>query len=313
MASGPSVSETPSARTTNSSPPRRPDGVAGAQQADEPAGHGLEEAVPGLVAQRVVGVLEVVEVDEEGGHRVAGPPRPDQHLVGPVQDELAVGQSGQRVVQGTVGQELLELLPLGDVADVGRRSRPPTGRSSWLEMTASTSRRCRPGGASGTRARPCPTRPGTRRPRRSRSVVLVVAGGRSRWPRVPTRASGAVAEELARRRGTGTGRRPRSSMIMVTSEEFWISERKRSSLRRTAASASSFCSMVAPAIRITKKRTKAPMMVRATDWPDGELGRAASPSRCPTRPTAMPTRLHTVTGQPAREPHLAMTSRAMKA
>ena len=47
-----------------------------------------------------------------------------------------------------------------------------------------------------------------------------------------------------------------------------MSERKRSSLNRRVVSASSFCSiavsfcsMMAPAIRMTKKRTKAPMTV----------------------------------------------------
>jgi hypothetical protein len=71
------------------------------------------------MAEGVVGVLEVVEVHEEGGHRVAVAARPHQHLVGPVEDELAVGQAGQRIVQCPVGQQLLELLPLGDVPDVG--------------------------------------------------------------------------------------------------------------------------------------------------------------------------------------------------
>ena len=47
-----------------------------------------------------------------------GPPGPGQHLLGPVEDELPVGQSGQGVVEGPVGQEGLELLALGDVADV---------------------------------------------------------------------------------------------------------------------------------------------------------------------------------------------------
>ena len=42
---------------------------------------------------------------------------------------------------------------------------------------------------------------------------------------------------------------------MVVSDEFWMSERKRSS-------AFSFSSMVAPAIRTMKKRTNAPMMAK---------------------------------------------------
>ena len=116
---GPSAREIPSARMTNSSPPRRPTVSLERSSADQPAGHRLEEPVPGLVAERVVGVLEVVEVDEEGGHRLAVAPGPHQHPVGPVEDQLAVGQPGQRVVQGPVGEQLLELLALGDVPHVG--------------------------------------------------------------------------------------------------------------------------------------------------------------------------------------------------
>ena len=51
-----------------------------------------------------------------------------------------------------------------------------------------------------------------------------------------------------------------------------MSERKRSSLRRSVVSASSFCaiaisfcSMMAAAIRMTKKRTKAPITVSEAD------------------------------------------------
>ena len=73
-------------------------------------------------------------------------------------------------------------------------------------------------------------------------------------------------------------------MIMVTSEEFWISERNRSSLSRTAASASSFCSMVAPAIRMMKKRTNTPMMERAVAWAK-ERRDGSQPCQMPSSPT----------------------------
>ena len=45
-----------------------------------------------------------------------------------------------------------------------------------------------------------------------------------------------------------------------------MSERNRSSDRRVVASARSFCSMVAPAMRITKNRTNAPIRARALVW-----------------------------------------------
>lgn len=101
-------------------------------------------------------------------------------------------------------------------------------------------------------------------------------------------------------------------MMVVTSEEFWINERKRSSLSRAAPSASSFCSMVAPAMRTTKTRTNAPMTVTAVAWPTGSIV-GSQPSQMASSPTDMPTSVQTTTASQEREPHLAMTLRAMKA
>ena len=92
------------------------DGVVGAQGAVEALGDHLEQLVAGVVAEGVVDLLEVVEVDEHQGatlaaqavlHRLAGDP-PEQ---------LAVGQAGERVVQGLV-------LVLGGVPAQSPR-RPP--------------------------------------------------------------------------------------------------------------------------------------------------------------------------------------------
>ena len=55
----------------------------------------------------------------------------------------------------------------------------------------------------------------------------------------------------------------RLGRIIVTSEEFWMSDRKRSSLRSRVAWTSSFCSMMAPTIRMTKSSTNAPITVSA--------------------------------------------------
>ena len=105
---------------------------------------------------------------------------------------------------------------------------------------------------------------------------------------------------------------PSPSMIMVTSDEFWISERKRSSLSRTATSASSFCSMVAPAMRTMKNRTNTPMMVRAVAW--AEVSRDGShPCQMATPPTPMAKKLHRATGPQHQDPAPAMSARATKA
>ncbi len=71
------------------------------------------------MTERVVCVLEVVEVDEVGGDRITHPPRAEEHLLSPVEDQLAIRQTGQRVVQRPVRQQRLELLALGDVTHVG--------------------------------------------------------------------------------------------------------------------------------------------------------------------------------------------------
>ena len=83
-----------------------PDGVG------EAVGHGQEEFVAGLVAEGVVDELEVVEVDEQHRHRRFGPVQlVPQHLP----QEAPVGEAGEAVVGGVVGQGLLQEAALGDV------------------------------------------------------------------------------------------------------------------------------------------------------------------------------------------------------
>ena len=66
---------------------------------------------------------------------------------------------------------------------------------------------------------------------------------------------------------------PCPSMTMVVSDECWMRERNRSSLRRIDDSASSFCSIVAPAMRMMNTRMNAPMaasaLARDTDSSEG--------------------------------------------
>ena len=83
-----------------------PDGVG------EPVGHGQEELVARLVAEGVVDELEVVEVDEQHRHRRL---RPGELLAQRLPQQAPVGEAGQAVVGGVVGQGLLEEAALGDV------------------------------------------------------------------------------------------------------------------------------------------------------------------------------------------------------
>jgi hypothetical protein len=75
--------------------PQSTHGVTGAQHVRQADRHRAEKLVPRLVAERVVGVLEVVEIDEAQRHRAGLAPGPQQHLLGPVQRQLPVGQPGE--------------------------------------------------------------------------------------------------------------------------------------------------------------------------------------------------------------------------
>ena len=98
----------------------------------------------------------------------------------------------------------------------------------------------------------------------------------------------------------------------MVSDEFWTSERKRSSLVRTEASACSFCSLVAPAMRMTKTRTKAPMRPSVSAFARSRND-GIQPCQMPSCPTVMPTTLQKVAIRHVRDPLRAMFSRATKA
>ena len=87
----------PSIRIANSSPPSRD-----------------QELVSCPVAHRVVDELEVVEVDQEDAH---DPVRPDgQCPLDAVPEQHPVREPGERVVARPVGELLLQLPLIGDVA-----------------------------------------------------------------------------------------------------------------------------------------------------------------------------------------------------
>src|SRR5436305_8724864 len=78
-------------------------------------GDARDELVASLVPERVVDVLEVVEVEEQDGTALAVAPGV-RHLTRELADETAaVEQAGERVVVGEVLEVAGELLPLLDV------------------------------------------------------------------------------------------------------------------------------------------------------------------------------------------------------
>ncbi len=113
-----------------------------AQVADvalDPLGHLLQQLIADVVAQRVVDVLEQIQIDEQ--HRDTGA------AMGGVGDRLrqrlveleAVGQGGQRVVMRQIGHARAERALLGDVAQDHDRSHqavvvPVQGRDGALHQ-----------------------------------------------------------------------------------------------------------------------------------------------------------------------------------
>ena len=67
----------------------------------------LQQLVAGVVAERVVDLLEAVEVHDQHGHAAAvAAARPRGRVLDAVAEQRAVGQAGERVVQRLVLVEL---------------------------------------------------------------------------------------------------------------------------------------------------------------------------------------------------------------
>nr|GEU28653.1 hypothetical protein [Tanacetum cinerariifolium] len=84
------------------------DGIDAAHAAHQPLRRLAQQQVAHVVAQRVVDVLETVEVDEQHGHHAVVTARRRQRLVQPIEQQHAVGQVGQHVVLGQVAGAGLE-------------------------------------------------------------------------------------------------------------------------------------------------------------------------------------------------------------
>ena len=82
-----------------------------AQRRRQRAGHALQQLVADPVAERVVDVLEAVEVDEQHADAAAAALRLRDRLRQPLVQQQPVGQAGQRVARRHVLQPLLGLDP----------------------------------------------------------------------------------------------------------------------------------------------------------------------------------------------------------
>ena len=79
-------------------------GVAGPQRSGQSRRQRNEELVAGLVAADVIDQLEVVEVHEQHRELGARAPGPGQRVLEAVQEQRPVGQPGERIVVGLVGE-----------------------------------------------------------------------------------------------------------------------------------------------------------------------------------------------------------------
>ena len=93
-------------------------GVGRAQAALEPLAHLEQQLVARRVTEGVVDRLEVVEVHEQHGDRLVLPRLTLEGVRDAVVEQRPVRERRHRVVEGLVGELLLELLALGHVAGV---------------------------------------------------------------------------------------------------------------------------------------------------------------------------------------------------
>ena len=84
----------------------------------QPLRGGLQQPVADVVAERVVHVLEVVEVDHQDRQPVLGAPRERDRMLDAVAEQAPVREQRQRVVERELAELVLERLALGHVAQV---------------------------------------------------------------------------------------------------------------------------------------------------------------------------------------------------
>ena len=92
-------------------------GVRFANAGSDPLGHRDQQIVAREMAKRIVDVLEVVEIDQQQGHRLATSAGLGDSVLQAVVQQDPIGQTGQRVVVRHVVDLLLRPLALGDVVE----------------------------------------------------------------------------------------------------------------------------------------------------------------------------------------------------
>ena len=93
-------------------------GVARGEPLGEPAGADAQQLVARGMAERVVDLLEVVEVEEEDGEALLRGRAGVERVLEPVDEQRAVREVGQRVVERAVGEPVLQRDAVRHVARV---------------------------------------------------------------------------------------------------------------------------------------------------------------------------------------------------
>ena len=93
-------------------------GVGRADACRDALSHLEQDPVADGVTEAVVDGLEVVEIDEQHGHAHAVAQRPRDRVADALVEQRPIGEVGDGIVEGLVGELLLERLALGDVAAV---------------------------------------------------------------------------------------------------------------------------------------------------------------------------------------------------
>ncbi len=197
-------------------------GVGGARGLDDALRHRLQQAVAGVVAERVVDVLEVVQIEEHDRDRALAALRERQCVLHAVAEQVAVGEQRQRIVEGQLAQLLLERLALADVAEVERqalhrRVLAEVAADALDDVSACCRARC-----AAPPARPC--RMGWRRPRRGTSAAARASSPPHSSGRFLPAMSSGLRPRVRSEAGEAKRSTPSAATIMMTSEALAISE-----------------------------------------------------------------------------------------
>ncbi len=82
------------------------DRIGRAQRVAQARRHFLQHLIAGVMPERVVDLLEAIEIEQQHGEALVIAMRAQDRLLQPIEEQRAVGQVGERVVVGEIGDAL---------------------------------------------------------------------------------------------------------------------------------------------------------------------------------------------------------------